>query len=666
MAINRPEIRLSDDNKEDLVKILERYAVEGAEYKGSWDQLHDEYWRQYMAEADDIGSDWPWPGANKFFAPMTQAAVDMLGSLFYDAMFSGRPRIIGSDELDTGTAEQLDRFYFEHVWKKVISLELLGNDWNFDTLIDGTSAVKIRWSRAESIVRQEIVGTRAITEKAEEELYGVPITTEVAVDYETEITELPSVVMDDRVFVETVDMGRLFVAPGTRSGVEPAGSLQWPNCRWYYEEMYWDRPRLEQARREGFEGLDDDDELASMLGEVDLTNRERSKHRTEHVPEHGGLGALVRIYFMRIALPGEVIHKDGSTTTQRFNDGIPEEVVVWFQPATQTIMRVMPLSRIRPDNKRPHVDNRYTRLGRFFFGQGIPAKLRQVNKLYNSATRQMIDYGTLQNLPWAFYEPATTGLLPNMQSLKPGALIPVANARGVNMPRFQGNHQFWLMVEQIAQQWMERLTNVTDFTTGRSPSLPNAPRTLGGQRQMLQQNNIAFSHRVSLFAVAYREIFRHVHMNYQRFAPSTGLEFRYFNERAGVFSRERISRDAFRADVDFAFELNPNKMLEQQKAQQLFSMVANIPYLMQDPEAMRSAMRDVYSSYDALDKFEKIWPEEKIRVQQQQMAAQQGGQPPQPMAPPMEPMGPTPVPGPPENPPENIPEESMEDLAVGL
>lgn len=132
---------------------------------------------------------------------------------------------------------------------------------------------------------------------------------------------------------------------------------------------------------------------------------------------------------------------------------------------------------------------------------------------------------------------------------------------------------------------------------------------------MLQQANIAFSHQVALMAIPPRELFRKIHRLHQRHAPEK-TEFEFFNEAKGVLTRESIPREAFRPDVDFTFELNPNRQLQTQQAQNRLALVMNMPFLAQNPESARNAMADVYAAEDKLDFFNnKIWPQDRIEVQ---------------------------------------------------
>lgn len=573
---------------------------------GAWESLHAGYQRLYLATPDEEQKDWPWTNAANIFVPLTRATVDATAAQFFDAMLSGTPKVIGTGPEDQVSAELLTQFYFEYVFSVLLNLKTFGADWNLDVLIDGTGCIKNFWNREfihERIERieQEPIYSTDITEFA-----GQQIQTRIPIDIRERILEDRVVTQLDQPSVELVDLTRLKVAPGS------GPNLEYPICPWYYEDTDWTWDQALARRQQGFDHIDD--ELEAELREAEVSQRDRVAEKYEELSQKRLRSVKVKVFYMRLTLPGEVTLPDGKTRQQGFDDpnGYPEEAVVWYLADTHKISRVVPLARIRPDGKRPHIDNRYGRLNRQFYGIGIPATLKHINKMMNSSFNQMLDYGTLRNLPWAFFEPATTGLNPGKFSIRPGEFIPTLNAGGVSFPRFQGDNSHWLQVLQQAQTWAERVTSVTDFTVGRTPSAPNSPRTARGTMAIINQANVAFSYRVALMAEAYVELFRRVHALYRKHAPRE-LAFRYFNRDTGLFQKQTLRRENFAADVDFQFQLNPNRLQEQQTNQTLFQLI--VPYLLQQtqmglapPGAIRDAAKELLFDSQGKKNFDRIWP----------------------------------------------------------
>ena len=612
-----PKISLSQSRQEELIQKLSRMIEEAEDFKGEWDSEHSTFMSMYLAKPDQEVKNWPRRGASNLFLPLTRVTIDSLLAQFYDAMLAQKPTVVGTEGTDLESAKMLEMFYFEHVWTKILNLKEIGNDWLFDTLLDGTSAVKVRWDRDETLIRDQRVETslRTATDKVsvlgEEEMTDV----ERVVGIDEHIIEEVTSQKLDRPAVDITDMGRIFVAPSSGLG------LQWPDCPWYYEVTHLTWDELRARKQHGYTNIDE--ELRSKLSEHELTAKERAVRAEDEVSQSDPTKtAKVLIFYMRMALPGVITRSDGTEKKQNIefdDDGnqigsaLEEEVEIVYLADTRKIARIIPLTRLYPDGKRPHVDNRFTRIPRHFFGQGIPAKLRHLNRLLNSTFNQMMDYGTLQNMPFFFYEPASTGLLSDMNQLKPGEGVPVLNSGGVNFPRFQGNKDFQLSVLQQVQAWAERDTAVTDFTQGRAASVPNAPRTASGTAMLMQQSNIAFSRMVALMAEQFTELLRRVHVLYQRYAPME-LEFKFFNQGTGLFRKTNVTRDLFFEDVDFQFQLNPNRLQEQQNNMQMAQFMMSIPYIGQAPQSVRALAKQLYESLGKKN-FDAIWPEQMMQAQ---------------------------------------------------
>jgi len=594
------EIELPSDQGE-LTRKLDEMIAEAEEYHQGWEQLHEEYFRLYLGRPEQEERNWPWTRACNIVSPVVRVAVDTTSAMFFDAMFAARPRVVGQGVEDHERAERLSRFYFDHVWRTVLNLHKIGNSWNLDTMIDGTSVVKTRWNRDKYLYRRITTDRRVINRSERIELLGQTLNITVPSDYEDIVKEDFSLETENAPSVELVDLSRLKVAPGS----EP--TLEYPGCPWYYEEVDWTWEEAQERSSNGFKYIDDD--LRSFLRERETTLREQMAREEEDLsPSKNKEVIPVKVFYMRLVLPGK--YRDGdSEKSQSFmdEDGIPEDVILWYLPGIRKVSKIIPLSRVRPDGRRPHIDNRYNWINRSWYGTGIPSELRHVESMMTSAVRQMVDYGTLRNVPWGFYEPASTGIQPEKLRIEPGQLIPTLNSRGVQFPRLQGDNTHWLQVLNLAQAFAERLTSVTDYTVGRAPSVPNAPRTFRGQSMLLQQAQTGFSFRVALFALAYDELFKSVHALYKKHAP-TDQEVKFFNESTGLFESMEVSRDDFRHDVNFEFQLNPNRAQTQQTNQMLFTLlsglIANV-----NPSGLRELAKQLYESH-GLKNFNRIWPEQ--------------------------------------------------------
>ena len=596
-------IKLSESATKRLADRIREMIEEAEEFHSDWEDLHEEYMNMYLCVPKSEVKTYPWPNSSNLFLPLTRVITDGILAQEHDAMFANDPTVkvasIAGHGLDS--SEALSQFYGEYVYKNVIPLKTIAADHMFDNTVDGTAVMRPRWSRDRRLERTMSVSYEPRTRRIETELMGVKAIAEVPDEPQAVSIEEVREVSEERPYVDCCDLSRIMVAPDTH------GSMQWPYCRWYYQESELTWEDLQARRRVGYDGIDD--ELRAAMSNRDIGDVERAELAAQGLTESQATKtAKVLEIYMRWPLPTSYSDRNGKTVEQAEDaeDAYHEEIAVTYLVDTHKISRIVPLSRISPSGNRPHILNRYSRLPRFFYGLGIPAKMRHLQAMMNSSFNQMMDYGTLQNIPFYFYEPATTGLMPDIAGIRPGSGIPVLNARGINIPRLQGDTQFWQSVGQIGQAWAERDGNINDYNLGRAPSTPNAPRTARGQSMMLQQNNIGFGRLISMHSEPFVEMFRAVDSLYVQNAPEE-LVYKVTDKASGRFSNGRITRRDLQQEKEFQFILSPNRQAEQQLNQQIFQIMTAIPMIQQNPMAVRELARQMYEGLGKQN-FQKIWP----------------------------------------------------------
>ena len=222
---------------------------------------------------------------------------------FFDAMLSSKPKVVGTEQGDLESARQLSMFYFDYVWEKILNLKRVGNDWLFDTLLDGTSAIKVRWDRSMQLVREQSVESKVITETISEDIMGEKVSTNIPVGVEQRIVEELVAEPLNRPSIDHTDLSRIYVAPGTGM------SLQYPECPWYFEELFLSWEQLQQRKRMGYENVDED--LRSQLSERDITPQDLTKRDSDNISQSDNdyRTARVLVFYMRMVLPGlSLIH----------------------------------------------------------------------------------------------------------------------------------------------------------------------------------------------------------------------------------------------------------------------------------------------------------------------------------------------------------------------
>jgi len=628
MAID--QIRISEDDQDKLVLRLQEMIGAAEEFHSNWEQLHKIYWQQYFCQPDNEVRTWPWRNASNLFLPLGRVVQDGIMSQLHDSLFANDPivKVRSAKSKSVHRADILSLFYGQYVFKKIVPIREIGNEWNFNCCTDGTGVVRPRWERLKRIKRDITAQLAPVYGEtpAMDAMGMVPTQPQIEGLMEV-VDEDVKIDVRERPVVDVMDLARLFVAPDTVRG------LQYPDCPWYFVKTFLTWDELVERRRHGYENIDD--ELKTRMSPRSPDEIERLKRQNEDLGEGKVLDTSpIYEFYMRLVLPCTYYDEDGEKQTQKFmdEDGYSEECVVTYLGDTHKISRIVPLWRIHPSGKRPDIANFFNRIPGRFYGQGIQAKMRHLNAMINSAFNQKMDYGTLQNMPYYFYVPHLAQM-PNLLSVSPGEGIPVGDTRGVQIPRMNGDTAFWTELIQLGQQWAERDGNISDQMVGRVPEKA-ANKTFRGMALVQQMANKSFRRVAGLMAEPYVELLYDIHGYYLRNAPPE-LIFRVTDEQGLNFEDIRMSREDLDQEIEFEMVFNPDRQSEQQVAQALFQLVTQIPYVAQNPFSVRAAAKHLYETIgegSGRRNFEEIWPESmtpQIVAQQQQQAMMQRGQPSQ-------------------------------------
>ena len=637
------EVTPSREDLKKLTVILDDYIIQAEGVRSGWEPDHDEFLRSYFTKPEFENKTDPWPGASNTYLPLIRVGIDGLQAQFYDSLLSQLPfvSVRGTGDNADQVSEDLSSYYGDYYFTKQMDFRAYGGNFIFDLLLDGTAVGKSRVNRDEVMRRrmQEVEGKpkRGLLGAVSNTLFGsqLPSPTQpggqvTGLNEELYIEEKRSVTL------ENTSLTQIYVPPYAGE------SLQFPDTPWYYEKHQMTWPALLARKRRGY-AIDDD--LKAHLSIRQPTVDEQTKADQSGISNTDADPTIeVLEFYMRISMPAEIKHalranrieKLTKPLKQKFmdEDGWEEEVVVTYIPKAKRIVRIVPLDRVRADGKRPHIDGRYHRIPRSFYGSGVPESRMGLQKAINSFFNQMVDFGTLQNLPWAFFNPMTAGDLDEKMFLEPGALIPTNDPSGVTFPRFQGNPSFWISAIQMIQAWFERAESVSDFTRGIAPDRPNAPETARATMALIANAQLAFDWKSSQLSEYLLESIRHVHSLHQQYMTDE-IAFEFFNKDTGAFDKRTINKKMFSEPVDFSFVLNPSRQSEQQVNQLMFTMLS--PILMQvsggDPNIIRPIAEDLWESHGKED-FNDIWPKDLPPVIQPQPGAESGppalGQPPIP------------------------------------
>ena len=304
-------IKLSESATKRLADRIREMIEEAEEFHSDWEDLHEEYMNMYLCVPKSEVKTYPWPNSSNLFLPLTRVITDGILAQEHDAMFANDPTVkvasIAGHGLDS--SEALSQFYGEYVYKNVIPLKTIAADHMFDNTVDGTAVMRPRWSRDRRLERTMSVSYEPRTRRIETELMGVKAIAEVPDEPQAVSIEEVREVSEERPYVDCCDLSRIMVAPDTH------GSMQWPYCRWYYQESELTWEDLQARRRVGYDGIDD--ELRVAMSNRDIGDVERAELAAQGLTESQATKtAKVLEIYMRWPLPTSYSDRNGKTVEQ--------------------------------------------------------------------------------------------------------------------------------------------------------------------------------------------------------------------------------------------------------------------------------------------------------------------------------------------------------------
>lgn len=616
------EIKLSKDEEERLMKALDYQIGLNRDFRRSseWDELHESYWQMHFCEPKHENKIFPWPGCSNLASHLVAVADYAIQAQEYDARFANDPfmELILQSDADPVDAIQLNKYY-TWFYRNVINLRTWGSDFDLENIVDGTACAKVRQNMDFIIRRRERIVEQSIAQKAVEgSISSIP---GFELPPETEFVSREEAVIEriDQAIVESVGLSRIYMAPDTTT------SLQYPDCRNYFQEqnLTWDD--LVERRRHGYKVPE---ELKAQLAEHELDTVETKKREREGTsPTVIEKTVQVTEHYMRWPLPGRYrrgfedskIKEEWITQGQGNEEGYAEEVVVTYCQDARAILRIKPLQQIYPLDDdgmphRPHELTQFRRIPRYPYGIGIPSLMKYLWRAWNSFANMGADFGTLTNMPFGFYNPVTMGgALPEMTAIRPGMWIPTLDPRGANAIQLRSDPNFFLGWLNKFETHGERISNVSDVQLGRNPSTPNAQRTARGMAMQVQQGQIGTGQLISQHSQVYLNIIKRIHALKKRYAPPE-TQFTMRDPEGKNLNRETIRRSAFDIPVEFDIILNPNRQGDQQTIMQLLQLFMQIPLISQDSNNVRGWRAFIKQAYDKVAPsnkmpFDRIWPE---------------------------------------------------------
>lgn len=290
------------------------------------------------------------------------------------------------------------------------------------------------------------------------------------------------------------------------------------------------------------------------------------------------------------------------------DDGQTEDVIFWVLYETKRLCRARLLTEVYPGPRpeRPFGEASFLPVGGRRAGISLLETMEGLHDFLKEATDQMVDNGTLANLPWFTYR-AGSSLKPETLRPGPGDGIPTNDPKNdIVWQKIDNSGQaFWINLIAIIRQQSERLTLQGDLQAGRVPGgASSALRTLGGIQTLLSQGEARPERILRRFFVALRKVFRLMHRLNRHYLPPE-KRFRASGKilEPGQDPYYTVATADVDVDMEFDFHanvLNSSRQAIQQGLQALLGIYVSdiaIQLGITTPDTVYRLLRDLGDAY---------------------------------------------------------------------
>lgn len=495
-----------------------------------------------------------------------------------DPFFVLKPRKAVDAKLQK-TKESILSYVFKTYMNKYEGMEEVGDTDILNFVYDGTAITKHGWCRE---VKKYVDVEETLVEPIELDENGEPAVEETEV--EVERIEYDGPIMECRP-IEAVRI----IGPRVES-IEDADMVA--------DEQEYTKSKLIKLSRQGF----------FLSSAVDMV---LSKVQPTNKDNRGGSDQLLRNQMQRIA---DMLRDDEGKDTYRVfetylsydidDDGIDEDLVVWVEEQTKTILRITYLDRVSLNGKRPFVLKKFIPAEGTPYGIGFGEILYGINRLLDYIANQRLDAGTFQTFPWFFFT-ASSGLDAGDMVIGPGKGIPVDDPSQVVFPRVNGTTQYSFNEESLITKYAERASGISEFAQGQIGG-QGATRTATGTASLVQELNTNLDIFIRRYQRGFKKNLGFVDKQVQELLP-LGLEFTVIGNNQDLRQIKFKDRKAIAWDADFELvgnSINSNKAIERETASQILQTQLN-PIVLQiglvDAEKIYNGIKNLFQKLEIKD-----------------------------------------------------------------
>ncbi len=545
-------------------KIVEAWQVESANLAEMLEKQ-----QAYLRDLDDFipaDNEAPFAGSSNLHIPMPYIVSKTYHARFLQAIMGVDPPFTVKARREDGTqkvqmVEDLMRYTLTNWANHYEGVEEEVDSWLWNWVTTGTGILKTKWVNEYC----RYTDVQAFPEPGAPQIHvvdgrEVAIPTQILRDREISVT-IPKFKGPVCEVVSLEDF-RMVGGKGNPDKADMVIHRSWMTASEMWsmvDQGLFDETNVEEVIRSGKDYMDGS--VGSDIKQQRIENVGKASLETE--------ASLDRYEILEACIKIDV---DGS--------GINTDVVCWVHEDTKALLRATYLYRIIPTGERPYSVIHFHKRPGMEYGVGLLELLHPMSKELDAMHNMRVDWGMLSNLPFGFYR-ASSSLDPNTIQLEPGALIPVDDPqRDVYFPQMGNKTAFGAQEEAAIQNYIERLTGISDLSLGVMTGSQGATRTASGVRAMLGESNSNLDVHLRRMNRGWKKFLKLLfHLLQMRVEP--GFCFRITGEDGSDVFNQIFAYD-LALDVDFdvsSNSANSNKSVQIEQAQSIMQITSNPLYI---------------------------------------------------------------------------------------
>jgi hypothetical protein len=579
-------VELAETLSEDMQKRIVEECIEDYETaiqnRAGWEEKRDDNYKRWRQIKEP--KDFPWEDASNLMLPLTTAGVETYHPRLFDSIF-GVPDPVQLEAMESADQKLEDRL------SKFLNWQIMGpmaseEQWDLFIQIgeiEGTAIGKLPWVKRSRIIKEQV----PIFRKDERGNPVLDYTNQPVADVDEEGNIKTKTMLKEDIIYENPD----FDIPEQSDIIVPWNARNTQTADFVIHRI-WMKP--DTLRRRGASGKfrHVDEAIKASVNSFEMTmamdrsfdTKNRAQGVEPLVTQHNRREpVLILEYYKRFDVDG---------------DGFEEECIFWVSYHGRKLHRGKFTEDIFRHGKRPFIEWRFKPDPNRFYGIGIPEDVANVQDELDTIHNQRIDAGTIANIPFGFYRPAS-GYDPENVLLAPGTWIPVDDVNDVKFGQYPDVQQSSFQEEALLVDYYERLLGVNDNLQGRPSSTIGTRATFRGQTQLLEQSLARLNMSARRLRRAWDEFAWQVHQLDMQYLPP-GVEFRVTNESGEPYYEKIWDRSEIKGRFDFRQRADvevKTPQVRREEAQLMLTMGVQHPLLAQDMEAQGELLIEFFKSF---------------------------------------------------------------------